>query len=137
MIMKMKKKMKKENLNCALPHDLIVDILVRLPVKSLLRFKSVCKPWLSLISHPQFAKSHFDLALSPPTHRLLLKRINHDTEIQSLDLDLQQELPSSSDVVVNLKTPAPYFLTLAPPNVHTFGSCRGLFLLSNTLDNLL
>ncbi|KAI8537931.1 hypothetical protein RHMOL_Rhmol09G0062500 [Rhododendron molle] len=41
-----------------IPHEIIFDILSRLPVKSLLRFRSVCKPWLSLISNPQFAKTH-------------------------------------------------------------------------------
>jgi F-box interacting protein len=35
-----------------------VEILVRLPVKSLIQYKCVCKTWKSLISDPQFAKSH-------------------------------------------------------------------------------
>ncbi|KAI8537932.1 hypothetical protein RHMOL_Rhmol09G0062600 [Rhododendron molle] len=41
-----------------IPLEIIFDILSRLPVKSLLRFRSVCKPWLSLISNPQFVKTH-------------------------------------------------------------------------------
>ncbi|XVF54910.1 hypothetical protein PTKIN_Ptkin05aG0218400 [Pterospermum kingtungense] len=36
-------------------HDLLTQILVRLPVKSLLRFKSVSKGWYSLISDPAFS----------------------------------------------------------------------------------
>ncbi|WOH01586.1 hypothetical protein DCAR_0520970 [Daucus carota subsp. sativus] len=40
-----------------LPEGLISQILLRLPVKSLLQCKSVCKPWLSLISTPHFIKS--------------------------------------------------------------------------------
>ncbi|EOY20363.1 F-box family protein, putative [Theobroma cacao] len=39
-----------------LPQDIIVNILSRLPVKSLLQFKCVSKPWRSLISDPHFAK---------------------------------------------------------------------------------
>ncbi|XP_058182198.1 F-box/kelch-repeat protein At3g23880-like [Rhododendron vialii] len=41
-----------------IPREIIFDILSRLPVKSLLRFRSVCKPWLSVISNPQFVKTH-------------------------------------------------------------------------------
>ena len=37
-------------------NDLIAEILVRLPVKSLLRFKSVSKGWYSLISDPNFSR---------------------------------------------------------------------------------
>ncbi|XP_057436199.1 F-box/kelch-repeat protein At3g23880-like [Lotus japonicus] len=108
----------------ALPIDLIPLILVRLPVRSLLRFKCVCKSWRSLISDPEFGKSHFDLA-GAPTHRLLLKRINDGSEIQSLDL--QASLHDDS-AVVNLKFPpytAPFFQSL--------GSCRGFVLLTKRL----
>ncbi|KAK9293267.1 hypothetical protein L1049_021259 [Liquidambar formosana] len=38
--------------------DLLREILLRLPIKSLLRFKSVSKEWLSLISNPHFAQSY-------------------------------------------------------------------------------
>ncbi|CAA0826882.1 Unknown protein [Striga hermonthica] len=41
-----------------IPEEIITEILLRLPVKSLLRFKSVCKPWLLLISSSKFAKAH-------------------------------------------------------------------------------
>ncbi|KAG2695979.1 hypothetical protein I3843_07G037500 [Carya illinoinensis] len=54
-----------------LPEDLILEILLRLPVKSLVRFRCVSKRWLFLISDPHFAKSHFDRA-SEHTQRLLL-----------------------------------------------------------------
>ncbi|KAL1816570.1 hypothetical protein ACET3Z_019144 [Daucus carota] len=40
-----------------LPEGMISEILLRLPVKSLLQCKSVCKPWLSLISTPHFVQS--------------------------------------------------------------------------------
>ncbi|XP_058191992.1 putative F-box/kelch-repeat protein At1g12870 [Rhododendron vialii] len=42
-----------------LPEDLVIDqILSRLPVKSLMRFKSVCKRWHSLPTNPSFIASH-------------------------------------------------------------------------------
>ncbi|XP_057422773.1 F-box/kelch-repeat protein At3g23880-like [Lotus japonicus] len=111
------------NLNIALSHELIVEILLRLPVRSLLRFKCVCTAWNSLISNPQFAKSHFDLGASP-THRLLLDKVNDDS-VESFDFEASLHDDSA---VVNLKFPpyiAPSFLTL--------GSCRGFILLATMM----
>ncbi|MED6118689.1 hypothetical protein PIB30_005161 [Stylosanthes scabra] len=42
-----------------LPDDIVVEILVRLPVKALLQFKRVCKSWRTRISSPQFAMDNF------------------------------------------------------------------------------
>ncbi|XP_021854012.1 F-box/kelch-repeat protein At3g23880-like [Spinacia oleracea] len=51
-----------------IPEDLISDhILPRLPVRSLIRFKSVCKSWLRVISSPSFVKSHLLQSLSSRT----------------------------------------------------------------------
>ncbi|XP_058213105.1 F-box protein At3g07870-like [Rhododendron vialii] len=41
-----------------LPIDITLEILSRLPVKSLLRFKSVCKNWNALIKSPDFISKH-------------------------------------------------------------------------------
>ncbi|XP_047325968.1 F-box protein At5g07610-like [Impatiens glandulifera] len=46
--------------------DLLLQILLRLPIKSLLRFKSVSKQWLSLISDPRFAR-RWRPTSSPPS----------------------------------------------------------------------
>lgn len=43
-----------------IPEDLIPDILSRLPVKSLLRFKCVCKSWHSMICDPKFTLSNIN-----------------------------------------------------------------------------
>lgn len=42
-----------------LPMELVTELLVRLPVKSLVRFRCVCRAWCSLISFPDFASLHF------------------------------------------------------------------------------
>ncbi|KAM7488526.1 hypothetical protein LguiB_026010 [Lonicera macranthoides] len=39
-----------------IPQEIIDDILSRLPAKSLLRFKCVCKQWCSILSNPNFKK---------------------------------------------------------------------------------
>ncbi|XP_055960063.1 F-box protein At3g07870-like [Mercurialis annua] len=41
-----------------LHEEVVVEILKRLPVKSLLKFRSVCKLWYSLITNPNFISLH-------------------------------------------------------------------------------
>lgn len=45
--------------NGDLPVDIVREILLRLPVRTLLQFKSVCKDWYSLIGSPSFTNHHF------------------------------------------------------------------------------
>nr|XP_043639370.1 F-box/kelch-repeat protein At3g23880-like [Erigeron canadensis] len=45
-------------LQVCVPTEIILEILFRLPVVWLLRFKSVCKLWFSLISDPYFINCH-------------------------------------------------------------------------------
>ncbi|OMO85400.1 hypothetical protein COLO4_21642 [Corchorus olitorius] len=51
-----------ENANTSpllLSDDIAYEILRRLPIKSVQRFKLVSEPWNSLISDSKFAESHF------------------------------------------------------------------------------
>ncbi|KAM3311015.1 hypothetical protein ACQJBY_031589 [Aegilops geniculata] len=41
-----------------IPDEIVFEILVRLPVKAIIRFKSVNKTWHAIISHPFFIGSH-------------------------------------------------------------------------------
>ncbi|XP_065622103.1 F-box/kelch-repeat protein At3g23880 [Quercus suber] len=41
-----------------LPDEIVLEILARLPVKSLLRFRCVCKTWYSYITNPNFISTH-------------------------------------------------------------------------------
>ncbi|KAB1224761.1 hypothetical protein CJ030_MR1G028611 [Morella rubra] len=54
-----------------LPDDVIVEILLRLPIKYVAQFRCASKQWRSLISDRRFARSHF-LRASGHTQRLLL-----------------------------------------------------------------
>ncbi|KAG5009984.1 hypothetical protein JHK87_018499 [Glycine soja] len=121
--------------NHSLPLELIEEILLRLPVRSILRFKCVCKSWFSLISEPQFAVSHYDLAATP-THRLLL-RSDYYFYAQSIDTDTPLNMHPTT---VNLLLPPPspprdpgpsnfnhYYDSRFQPEI--LGSCRGFLLL--------
>ncbi|KAK9669538.1 hypothetical protein RND81_13G137700 [Saponaria officinalis] len=44
--------------NRGLPNEIVVEVLARLPVKDLLRYRTVCNNWRSLIDDPNFVNAH-------------------------------------------------------------------------------
>jgi hypothetical protein len=51
-----------------LPYDVVFDILTRLPVKSIIRFRCVSKSWNSILTSPDFINTHLDRAKSSLSH---------------------------------------------------------------------
>ncbi|KAK8503655.1 hypothetical protein V6N12_024827 [Hibiscus sabdariffa] len=70
-----------------IPVEVIVEILKRLPVKSLLRFRSVCKSWNSVICDPSFISTHLQASLSNNTPFLLLSYRRNGNESFVLHYD--------------------------------------------------
>ncbi|XP_031391519.1 F-box/kelch-repeat protein At3g23880-like isoform X2 [Punica granatum] len=73
-----------------LPLELTAEVLSRLPVKTLFRFKSVCKSWRRLIESPSFIPRHLNHSVirgdagDPNGARsLLVKRRCRDTDVPS------------------------------------------------------
>ncbi|KAJ4980874.1 hypothetical protein NE237_031711 [Protea cynaroides] len=111
-----------------LPEDLIVDLLSRLPVKSLLRFRCVCKLWYALITDPAFVKMHLSRSLVSSSNLSIIFRslggpnLNFSefrvSEFHSYSDDLDASLQQA---VVELNHP------FKPPRTcYVVGSCNGL-----------
>ncbi|KAJ8573862.1 hypothetical protein K7X08_010373 [Anisodus acutangulus] len=49
-----------------LPQELITEILIRLPIKTLLKFMCVSKSWLSLLSNTEFHNTHINYSIKNP-----------------------------------------------------------------------
>uniref|UniRef100_A0A2N9IDC3 F-box domain-containing protein n=1 Tax=Fagus sylvatica TaxID=28930 RepID=A0A2N9IDC3_FAGSY len=104
------------------PDEVILEILSRLPVKPLLRFRCVSKPWLALIDSPEFIKFHLKHSLTTNTNLSLILRSSklYSSDFDSLDGAIELDHP--------LKTPG-YGIDIC-------GSCNGLLCLSNSEDDV-
>ncbi|PHT39377.1 hypothetical protein CQW23_22950 [Capsicum baccatum] len=90
-----KKKLQKalEHDTCVLPSEILFSILVRLPVQSLLRFRSVYKPWKIMISDKEFIKAHRDQTKALGREKLLTKKVGVSNYVFR-DLESHQVLVS-------------------------------------------
>ncbi|XP_021900938.1 F-box protein At3g07870-like [Carica papaya] len=109
------------------PDDLLTEILVRLPVKSLVRFTLVSRSWRALVTSPTFVSIHLS-----QTKTLILLRLYspaHNAEIYSIhfntaDFDLCQQLDFS------------FRASAQSRGFRIVGSCNGLLCLSDALGIL-
>ncbi|GER49773.1 F-box and associated interaction domains-containing protein [Striga asiatica] len=100
------------------PPEIITIILSRLPVKSLLRFRRVSKPWRSLIDCRDFIKLHLRLSAETNSNRALIVRSN---ELFCVDLDFFELLDAGN-------------IRFKPRNA--LCSCNGLVLLVSHSDEV-
>ncbi|KAK6781675.1 hypothetical protein RDI58_019471 [Solanum bulbocastanum] len=131
--------MSDETADCSLAGDVIFEILLRLPVKSLLRFRSVSKSWYCYISSRDFIQMHRrqpihekPLRVSDSGPRRIptisffsldpkITTVVVDDEIDELgDFDSDSD-PDPSVVVVDLPFPCSH-----DDDVRIVGSCNGL-----------
>ncbi|KAL5070168.1 hypothetical protein RYX36_021055 [Vicia faba] len=111
-----------------LPEELIGEILLRLPVRSLVQFKCVCKSWKILISGSHFIKSHVRISTSDPTitnQQLVFSFRKQPWEIVSYPLKPLFQDPSNPV--------KPGTFTYSEESFHRIiGSCNGLLCLLDT-----
>ncbi|XP_050383994.1 F-box/kelch-repeat protein At3g06240-like [Argentina anserina] len=55
-----------------IPEEVLINILARLPVKSLLRFRCVSKIWCGLIGSPSFVRTHLNRNVTKLSHTYLI-----------------------------------------------------------------
>jgi hypothetical protein len=94
-------------------------------VKSLIRFKCVCKSWFSIISDTHFANSQFELnaATATHTHKALFSSTVSPHETVSIDLEASLDDDTASvSLNPNFMPSQSYF------RIEIKGSCRGFIL---------
>ncbi|XVF82963.1 hypothetical protein PTKIN_Ptkin16aG0094400 [Pterospermum kingtungense] len=111
--------------------DIIIEILLKLPVKSITRFKPVAKTWNQLLQNPSFVFQHFSNSRKNK-RRLLVHNYYYDNEhrVNVMRLFADEALVSYHDLHQQLHSP---FAALN--DFHDFHYCYwvedGLFCLLN------
>ena len=121
--------------------ELIVEILSRLPVKTLMQFKCVCKSWKTLISHdPSFAKLHLQRSRRN-THLVLVSdqsMSEDESDFSVVPFSISNLLEAPLTIVPlepyyllrNIAIPNdPYYLLSNMDCSFMVGSCNGLICL--------
>ncbi|KAL4382668.1 hypothetical protein AHAS_Ahas04G0256500 [Arachis hypogaea] len=114
---------KSKSIHDILPLELIHRILLRVPLRHLVRLKCVSKLWHSLISDPGFAESHVHLSAAP-THVCLL--INDYSKACSVDIDTIFHGYKHATAVKEVSLP---FKMKKHYDFEVMCSCRGFVLL--------
>ncbi|KAF8011799.1 hypothetical protein BT93_I0059 [Corymbia citriodora subsp. variegata] len=116
-----------------LPHDVAVEILKRLPARSLLQFRCVCRSWRSTIDDPCFVALHSSPSAVDPSNRYLVcldfgDHLNPVQNTCSLFSNGSLTLPFQSQIEIPFVTPHPNRYVVV-------GSCDGLICVSENSSN--
>ncbi|XP_050281617.1 F-box protein CPR1-like [Quercus robur] len=110
-----------------IPEEVMLEILQRLPVKSLIRFRCVSKSWNSLIKSSAFINSHLTRSLSLSSNKLIFRQrvdklpLYPDLECYKL---IDDTIDSSSDQIQHIDCPLTSRLLF---HFKLIGSVNGLF----------
>ncbi|GAB2298407.1 hypothetical protein Dimus_032472 [Dionaea muscipula] len=106
------------------PEELLVEILARLPVKSLLRFKCVCKTWFSLIGSEYFVENHLS------ARSMIFKNYNFENLLLAYYTNSEFMWLRFSAADFNTLIHRKYKIVLSPANRNRSckfaGSCNGI-----------
>jgi hypothetical protein len=116
---------------------LLFEILVRLPVKSLVRFKSVCKVWCATIASPRFVRLHLELARASSSSMVVVPRMYQPkpTKVGSRFVHFYSFQPAAQSKVARLimvNKPLPYGIPRFTIPLH----CDGLVLIPSITGDI-
>ncbi|EEF40116.1 conserved hypothetical protein [Ricinus communis] len=115
-----------------IPHDIILSILLRLPVKSIIRFKAVHSSWLSLISSPEFSFRHLHHERACFHKHGVIQIRNRHTAYPCLSLrssfDTAAEDVDRDHDLVDIQNPFGEVYHSTYIRAEVLGSCNGLLL---------
>ncbi|KAL3642407.1 hypothetical protein CASFOL_013222 [Castilleja foliolosa] len=120
--------------NNVLPEELMLCIFTRLPVKTIVRFKSVCKPWFHLFSTPEFKKLHqAQFSGYPEDQSFIIHIFNHwssepKDQFYIFNIEYGKKKPTILDHP---------FAHAQKPCLETVGCCNGLVCIRRGQDVVL
>jgi len=105
-----------------LPNEDITEILLWLPVKSLMKMKCVSKSWISLISHPPFIKMHLSRSAQYPCFSSIVLTQGYHLHYSFVHFPVSRLLENHW-----IRHPKDPYYQLTDKNCCVFlGSCNGL-----------
>nr|XP_016444560.1 PREDICTED: F-box/kelch-repeat protein At3g23880-like [Nicotiana tabacum] len=122
-----------------LPKDVLVEILSKLPVKSLIHCTTVCKSWYSTITNPNFISVHHNTQIISNSNRqplLFVRHYNMFDRVERYALHFDDEDENDSSDVDSF---AEYLELKCPEKsrseyLRIVGCCNGLICLSDDYD---
>ena len=117
-----------------LPEEVVLEILYRLPVKSLIRFKCVSKSWNSLITTPAFIHSHLTRShsLASYSNKLIVRHCLYKSYVEHYKL-----IDDNNDLFHQIQNIELQFTSHSIKHFMLIGSANGLFSLYEQERNIL
>nr|XP_027080994.1 F-box protein CPR1-like [Coffea arabica] len=116
-----------------LPEEVMMEILMRLPVKSLLKIRCVCKAWCGLIKSPSF----IDMHLRRPgnnKHVMLKRYIEHENQTVISFHSNNDEAEKSLSICLRPPIEVTWFYHRNLEAAHLIGPCNGIVCITDGMD---
>ncbi|KAL3506367.1 hypothetical protein ACH5RR_031749 [Cinchona calisaya] len=117
-----------------LPQEIIIEILSRLPVRSLVKFRCVSKSWSSIISSPSFIKTHLKISSNSRKYANKSLVFGHTNSPSKLYTCYLYSILSENSTANTMEIDPP--LRMQGHQLSFVGCCNGLVCILNSRDIL-